>query len=87
MRQKYTTVVWGVVVLAVGLALGFGGAAVLGRDKGATGGEIHNAQLGVGDKAPDFDLYDSTGAKIRLSDYLGQKNVVLAFYPAAWTPV
>jgi len=28
-----------------------------------------------------------TGKKIRLSDYRGKKNVVLAFYPAAFTPV
>ena len=25
--------------------------------------------------------------KVRLSDYHGKKNVVLAFYPAAFTPV
>ncbi len=73
--------------MVVGLALGFGGAAVFVRDEKPAINEIHNAQLRVGDKAPDFDLYDSTGAKIKLSDYLGRKNVVLAFYPAAWTPV
>jgi peroxiredoxin len=28
--------------------------------------------------APDFELADTTGKAIRLSDYLGKKNVVLA---------
>jgi peroxiredoxin len=49
----------------------------------------------VGDEAPDFELMatgDTAGkgdAKrtIKLSDYRGKKNVVLAFYPAAFTPV
>lgn len=41
----------------------------------------------VGDKAPDFDLPGIDGKRVRLSDYLGKKNVVLSFVPAAWTPV
>jgi len=41
----------------------------------------------VGDKAPDFDLPAIDGSRIRLSQYLGKKNVVLTFVPAAWTPV
>lgn len=41
----------------------------------------------VGDKAPDFDLPAVDGGRVKLSDYLGRKNVVLSFVPAAWTPV
>ncbi len=49
----------------------------------------------VGDEAPDFELPatgDTAGKggprkKIRLSDFRGKKNVVLAFFPAAYTPV
>ncbi len=33
----------------------------------------------LGDIAPDFEAVDSAGNKIRLSDYLGTKNVVLVF--------
>lgn len=41
----------------------------------------------VGQKAPDFELSDQDGNKVRLSDFKGKKNVVLAFYPADFTPV
>jgi peroxiredoxin len=43
--------------------------------------------LKVGQKAPDFTMKSHTDELIRLSDYFGKKNVVLAFFPLAWTPV
>ncbi len=52
-------------------------------------------RLQVGDEAPDFELPatgDGAGKggpkkKIKLSDYRGKKNVMLAFFPASFTPV
>ena len=41
----------------------------------------------VGDKAPDFELKDNHGGAVRLSDFRGDKNVVLLFYPFAFTGV
>jgi peroxiredoxin len=41
----------------------------------------------VGEPAPDFVLPSVSGKKIALSQFLGKKNVVLSFVPAAWTPV
>ncbi|RZB16381.1 peroxiredoxin [Streptomyces sp. F001] len=41
----------------------------------------------VGDKAPDFELKDNHGRDVRLSDFRGEKNVVLLFYPFAFTGV
>ena len=41
----------------------------------------------VGDRAPDFTLPAVSGEKVSLRQYLGKKNVVLSFVPAAWTPV
>lgn len=41
----------------------------------------------VGDVAPDFTLPAVSGEKVSLSQYRGNKNVVLSFVPAAWTPV
>lgn len=41
----------------------------------------------VGELAPDFMLKSHDGRAVRLSDYRGTSNVVLAFFPLAWTPV
>lgn len=41
----------------------------------------------VGEPAPDFILPSVSGKKISLSQFHGEKNVVLSFVPAAWTPV
>jgi cytochrome oxidase Cu insertion factor (SCO1/SenC/PrrC family) len=41
--------------------------------------------LKVGDPAPDFTLTDTEGQTVKLSDYRGKKNVVLAFYVLAFT--
>ncbi|MFC1811149.1 peroxiredoxin [Thermodesulfobacteriota bacterium] len=41
----------------------------------------------VGEKAPDFILPSLSGEKISLSQFRGEKNVVISFVPAAWTPV
>ncbi|MFT3910503.1 MAG: redoxin domain-containing protein [Ferruginibacter sp.] len=41
--------------------------------------------LSPGQKAPDFTLYDSGKNKITLSDYAGKKNVLLLFFPLAFT--
>jgi peroxiredoxin (alkyl hydroperoxide reductase subunit C) len=43
--------------------------------------------LAVGEVAPDFELSATGNRKIKLSDYRGKKNVVLAFYPFAFSPV
>ena len=41
--------------------------------------------LQVGMVAPDFTLMDDGGVERSLSDYLGSKNVILAFYPKDFT--
>lgn len=45
------------------------------------------APLPVGEKAPGFELKDTEGNPVRLSDLLKDgKPVILAFYPAAFSP-
>ncbi len=43
--------------------------------------------LQVGDIAPDFELPASGNRTVKLSDLRGRKNVLLAFYPFAFSPV
>lgn len=41
--------------------------------------------LDLNSKAPEFTLQNTNGDKISLSDYKGEKNVVLLFFPLAFT--
>ncbi len=43
------------------------------------------ATLKVGDTAPDFTLPDQNLKQVKLSDFRGKQNVVLAFYFLAFT--
>ena len=42
------------------------------------------AKLKTGDKAPDFNLEDQNGKKVKLADFKGRK-LLLYFYPKADT--
>lgn len=46
---------------------------------------IAKTNLKVGDVAPDFTLMSNKWEKVKLSDFRGKKNVVLAFYVLAFT--
>ena len=39
----------------------------------------------VGAEAPDFVLKDENNQEVRLSEFRGDKNVLLVFYPLAFT--
>jgi len=41
--------------------------------------------LAVGSPAPAFTLKDQFGAEVSLADFKGKKNVVIVFYPFAFT--
>ncbi|MCX4752626.1 peroxiredoxin [Kitasatospora purpeofusca] len=41
----------------------------------------------IGTEAPDFELKNQHGELVRLSDFRGDKNVVVVFYPFAFTGV
>ncbi len=56
----------------------------------ATGLWAQNVQppkthLKEGDMAPDFTLTSTAGGKVTLSELRSKSNVVLAFFPAAFT--
>ncbi len=46
----------------------------------------YKMKLQIGQMAPDFTLPGHLGKDVTLSDLRG-KNVVLAFFPMAWTPI
>jgi len=43
--------------------------------------------VSAGTLAPDFELRNQRGETVRLSNFRGRKNVVVAFHPLAFTPV
>jgi mycoredoxin-dependent peroxiredoxin len=43
--------------------------------------------VGPGDEAPDFELRDQHGQMVRLSGFRGRQDVVLVFYPWAFSSV
>ncbi len=52
----------------------------------ATESLTESKTLKVGDEAPDFTLPSATtGGQVTLSDYRGKQNVVLAFFPFAFS--
>jgi len=41
--------------------------------------------IAIGQEAPDFELPNQFGEKVKLSSFRGQKNVVVVFFPFAFT--
>jgi cytochrome oxidase Cu insertion factor (SCO1/SenC/PrrC family) len=68
-------------LLVSALLLGTLAISSTAADQGAT----PDPKIKVGDTAPDFSLKDQTGKQVKLSDFQGKKNVVLAFYIFAFT--
>ncbi len=66
---------------AMALVLGAASAALAQQAKPA----IAHTHLKVGDMAPDFTLRDQNRNPVKLSDFRGKKNVILAFYVLAFT--
>ncbi len=63
------------------IALGVGMLAAFGQQTGGgTGGALK-----VGDSAPDFSLKDQDNKPVTLAGFRGKENVVLAFFPLAFT--
>ena len=68
-------------LVAVGIALIL--TALCGEVRGQQ--PAPQSQLKVGEAAPDFSLPDQNGKPVKLSDFRGKQNVVLAFYVLAFT--
>jgi cytochrome oxidase Cu insertion factor (SCO1/SenC/PrrC family) len=73
-----------VIALSV-LLLALAGIVAGQETKSNTPPTPPKTHLKVGQPAPDFTLPDTTGKPVKLSDFKGKKNVVLAFYILAFT--
>ena len=59
---------------------------VVGLNSCQTEEKEEMGKVNVGDMAPDFELKDKDGNKVKLSSYRGEKSVVVYFYPKDETP-
>jgi cytochrome oxidase Cu insertion factor (SCO1/SenC/PrrC family) len=66
----------------LGLALS---AAVAAQTAKAPPAPPPEPKVKVGSIAPDFTLLDQNRKEVKLSDFRGKKNVVVAFYVFAFT--
>ena len=48
--------------------------------------EYETFMIAVGSDAPDFKLESQFDTEYSLSQFKGDKNVMLVFYPKDWTP-
>jgi hypothetical protein len=60
-------------------------ALAMGFLSGVMQEPVNNQPLKVGDTAPDFALKNQDNKAVKLSDFRGRENVVLAFFPLAFT--
>ena len=72
--------------LAATLALASLPASILFARTAQNKEEVAKVSLKVGDAAPDFTLLSDQWKTVRLSDFKGKKNVLLAVYVLAFTP-
>jgi cytochrome oxidase Cu insertion factor (SCO1/SenC/PrrC family) len=71
-------------ILSVLLALFLSGILIAPAAR-AQQPQLSHTTLKVGDVAPDFSLRSDQGTTVKLSDFRGKKNVILAFYVLAFT--
>ena len=88
---------WSVLIILLGSIIGYFPETYAQTHSAAFKENIYNPgtlrpidsvlRVRVGDRAPDFTLPSVSGSKVSLHQYLGKRNVVISFVPAAWTPV
>ncbi len=74
-----------VAVLTLLIVSAFGQTQPAQPSQPAAKPPVIKTHLKVGDKAPDFTLIGVDGKTVQLKKLKGKTNVVLAFYPKAFT--
>jgi cytochrome oxidase Cu insertion factor (SCO1/SenC/PrrC family) len=87
--MRATRWVLGLLTVAMLLVAAPGCAEDTASDGDADEDLVTTAQDGleVGETAPDFRLKNQDQATVELADFRGERNVILVFYPLAFTPV
>ena len=86
------TAIGGALALGIAITLMLGTWALLrppeprplGPQDGLELSGLDTGRVAVGDVAPDFSLVSYAGPVTNLSDFRGEKNVVLQFYRGHW---
>lgn len=90
MKKSFAAIIYASLILVLLMPSAFGASAAF-KDNIYDPGQLKpidsELKVKIGDPAPDFTLPSVSGGKVTLSQYRGQKNVVISFVPAAWTPV
>ncbi len=73
-----------VVVLTIGTWFVVMSEPRLGPRDGLDLPGVDTGRVAVGDVAPDFSLMSYAGTVTTLSDFRGEKNVILVFYRGYW---
>jgi len=74
-----------IVTVLTGFLLLLGLAGSISPTATAQEEAVAKTNLKVGDVAPDFTLLSDKWEQVKLSEYRGKKNVILAFYVLAFT--
>ena len=72
------------VVVTLGAWIVMGSQPRLGPHDGLDLSGLDTGRVAVGDIAPDFSLMTYAGNVTTLSDFRGEKNVVLVFFRGYW---
>lgn len=72
------------ILVLLGICAALQGCAAFGQKEGA---DRAYPLPEVGGKAPEFWMKNQDQLRVSLSDFAGKKNLILVFFPLAFTPV
>lgn len=87
MKKTATVIVCMALTLLLSAPAAMGGLKEDIYNPGKLKANDSTLKVKVGDKAPGFSLPSTADKQVSLDQFLGKKNVVISFVPAAYTPI
>lgn len=84
MRPRALLAAIGATVVAAAVVLALRGSSALGPVDGHDLPAVDTGRVAVGDTAPDFALESFRGGRVALTDFRGERDIVLVFYRGRW---